>query len=99
MNTLTAPSPACAAPRTFDTPAVRAASAPFRIAPGAVLTLRQGRDMRVEVIVGRLWITGAGDAQDHFVGPGGRHSMGRVAAVVIESLGPTPALLRIVPDR
>lgn len=95
MNTLTLPASAARA----SAPSVSAAPAhaPFRIAAGAMLTLRHGRDLRIEVTEGRLWVTAAGDAQDHFVGAGERHSLGRARAVVIENIGVETALLRLVP--
>lgn len=102
MNTLTAPAglaPASTRSPASEPAAASTACAPFRIAPGAMLVLRRGRGMRIEVIEGRLWVTARGDAQDHFIGPGGQHTLGQVQAVVIENLGPAPALLRIVPDR
>jgi len=95
MNTLsftsTAPGRASSAPAS----SASAAATPFRIAAGAVLTLRQGRDLCVEVIEGRLWITAESDGDDHFVGPGCRHPLGRARTVVIENVGRDSALLRL----
>jgi hypothetical protein len=95
MNTLTFS--ASAAPASASSAPAVPAHAPFRIAAGAVLALRHGRGLRVEVMEGRLWITAAGDTQDHFVGPGGRHALGQAHAVVIENVGSGTALLRLVP--
>ena len=96
MNTLTLP--ASAAPvRATPAPALPA-HAPFRIAAGAVLTLRHGRDMRIEVMEGRLWVTATGDPRDHFVGPGDRHALGGARNVVMENVSHCAALVRLVPD-
>jgi len=94
MNTLALN--ATAAPAKAPSSPASNASAPFRIAAGAVLTLRHGRDLRVEVIEGRLWVTAKGDASDHFVSPGQPHALGRSRTVVIENIGRESALLRLV---
>ena len=92
MNTLAF---STASAQASSAPVSSASAAPFRIAAGAVLTLRQGRDLTVEVIEGRLWITSAGDGADHFVGPAGCHPLGRARVVVIENVGRASALLRL----
>jgi hypothetical protein len=93
MNTLALP--ATAAPAQAQPAPARSAALPFRIAAGAVLTLREGRDLRIEVIEGRLWVTSVGDTEDHFIGPGACHALGRARTVVIENVGREPALLRL----
>jgi len=66
------------------------------MAAGALLTLRHGRDLRVEVLEGRLWVTAQGDARDHFVGPGDRHPLGRARGVVMENVSHGTALVRLI---
>jgi len=98
MNALTLPASAAPAPaRSADAPAAPV-HAPFRMAAGAVLTLRHGRDMRIEVMEGLLWVTAAGEPQDHFVAPGDRHGLGRSRNVVMENVSARTALVRLVPD-
>jgi len=98
MNALTLP--ASATPASARAAAAPAAPvhAPFRMAAGAVLTLRHGRDMRIEVMEGLLWVTAAGEPQDHFVAPGDRHGLGRSRNVVMENVSARTALVRLVPD-
>lgn len=101
MNALTLPASAApASARSAAAPAAPAAPvhAPFRMAAGAVLTLRHGRDMRIEVMEGLLWVTAAGEPQDHFVAPGDRHGLGRSRNVVMENVSARTALVRLVPD-
>ena len=98
MDALTLP--ASAAPASTRSAAVPAAAAhaPFRMAAGALLTLCHGRDMRIEVMEGLLWVTAVGEPQDHFVGPGDRHGLGRSRTVVMENVSARTALVRLVPD-
>ena len=96
MNALTLP--ASAAPASARSAPAAPAHAPFRMAVGAVLRLRHGRGLRIEVMEGMLWVTATGESQDHFVGPGERHGLGRSRAVVLENLSTRTALVRLVPD-
>lgn len=83
-------------------PTPAAASAPSRhglvriVPPHRTLVLRGVPGARLTVVAGRLWLTEDGDPTDHFIGAGGRHSIGGRGRVVIEcdSMEPAVVLLR-----
>jgi hypothetical protein len=45
------------------------------------------------VLSGRVWLTETGDAGDHFLSPGERHTVRGAGRVVVEALGPEVAVL------
>ena len=59
-----------------------------RLAPHAVLPLRLPRGACVAVSAGRLWLTEAGDPDDHFIGAGEHHVVRRGGQVLLEGDSP-----------
>lgn len=67
----------------------------YRLGPVQAMTLNRcaGRDL--VVLQGRLWVTEPDDGEDHVVHATERLRLCAEQGVVIESLGPGPAVYRI----
>ena len=63
---------------------------------GAVRTLVGCAGARIEVTLGRVWVTEPGDLDDHFLARGDSHRLASAGRVVIESDGAHAAVLRVV---
>ena len=98
MERLTEPrslAPTRIAPRRGPLAASQAAGR-FRIDPGSTLHLAVDTDLTVEVDDGRIWLTAAGDARDHFPGAGARLEFAAGSDLMIEAEG-GPALVTVIP--
>lgn len=88
-------------PATVPAPVPGAGSAEhWLLPPGAVRRLPEpppgGQPLLLQVCSGRIWLTQAGDADDHFLSPG--HAPWALGAgCVIESDGAEPARVRLGP--
>ncbi|OYU77199.1 MAG: hypothetical protein CFE45_31040 [Burkholderiales bacterium PBB5] len=67
---------------------------PFELPPGQALRLPTRPQALLQVLRGRVWLTCAGDLDDHFLSAGQQWPLG-AAGVVIEADGPTPVQLRV----
>ena len=63
------------------------------LAPGDVLSRAGAAGVLLRVQAGRVWLTEAGDAEDHFLDAGDCHRVRGTGQVVAEALGPEVAVL------
>ncbi len=70
-----------------------AASACITLAPGQVIACHLRTGHVLQVTQGQLWLTRAGDAQDHVLGPGQRWLAAGREQVWLSALGPGAAQL------
>lgn len=70
----------------------------FRVDPGQPLHLDGDTDLSVEVVEGRIWLTSAGDSQDHFPLAGTRMDFVVGCDLVIEA-DRGPAVVAVTPRR
>lgn len=63
------------------------------LAPAEVLSRSGVAGARLRVLSGRVWLTETGDAGDHVLSPGERHTVRGAGRVVVEALGPEVAVL------
>ena len=68
---------------------------PFELPPGQALRLPARPQALLQVLRGRVWLTCAGDPDDHFLAAGQHWPLG-AAGVVIEADGPVPVQLCMV---
>lgn len=84
-------------PQRGALPASKAAGR-FRIDKGWPLHVIADTDLGVEVVLGRVWLTDAGDHRDHFPTGGSRMDFATGADLMIEADGGS-ALIRVIPAR
>jgi len=67
----------------------------FALPPGQALRLPARPRALLQVLRGRVWLTCAGDLDDHFLSAGQHWPLG-AAGVVVEADGSAPVQLRVV---
>lgn len=84
--------------QTLTTPWSPAASSPtppFRLLPVQAMTLNRCAGREIVVLQGRLWVTEPDGGEDHVLHAHERLRLRAGQGVVIESLGPGPAIYRL----
>ena len=71
------------------------APATLRLERGTVHTLHLPAGSTLVLAAGRVWLTETGDPEDHFVGAGQTHRVGRGGRVVIEGDSAETAVVRL----
>lgn len=70
----------------------------FRVDPGQTLHLAGDTDLAIDIVAGRVWLTSAGDVQDHFPADGTRLEFAAGSDVILEAEG-GPARVVVTPHR
>lgn len=97
MNTATALSSRAAranhAARTAPHPTLQ------RLEAGEAMSLPAERGATLSVTEGQLWLTVAGDPDDHLLGPGSRHELSPTHLTVVECVGGPSATWQLLRSR
>lgn len=94
LNTLRSLAPTRMPPR--GPLAASKAAGRYRIEPGSALHLAGDTDVTVDIVLGRVWLTRAGDIHDHFPGVGTRLDFACGSDLMFEAHG-GPAEVRLTP--